>query len=715
MMEFAIERGTPPWRYHMWTAFAALVLPFLVGVGGAIIHPGCECVEYSSTFGQPFGQFTSPDFPKPYDPGIGCVLYTFTAPVASASGPAISWIVELTITNLNLPPTSTCGDGDHLALYLHLDRGEINEKTPSNGRLCSLPARRSGRYGGQAVRYYSAKSSLVLAFHTNKNAPTGNHPSSNHQHVDSASFSTPSVTSNSTNVPYGFKGTYRFIRKSKFRSGGQRIAGSVCDYQFISGGAASRQDQQQQQPTNKFYSPLYPSLYPARSRCLYHFYGSCLWSEDGVKVYDGGDIESPVIAHLCGVIHHAELWSSSSSLLVEFYSSNSSEHTFEGFEGRYSFLPAARGADEYDDIIEEEDEDEEDEENEDGFVINPPGVTSSTTWTTPTTSVGITATTRRRTPMTTPTTARTITFSRPINVTTPSIRRVQVASTKPTSTTPSRTTTTSTTSRSTVKQTTPAPRTSKLPLIIAVTTTATSEISDAQSNLGLDTNTTFISVGGNKEKIDDFCGSATPRELMSNSAVMSLHFHSTTVSRGSRGFKARYSFVSNFGITTGEQISSSPCAFRFNSTTSTNGTFWSPNFPGFYPRDTECHYFFHAQVGERVKIVFSYFDIEGMIPCGLTSASDFVEVSNFMTVDRKLPRYCGLQKDLKMESDGAFFRVTFKSNDRFDGTGFFASYQFTPVADAVTITRRRSSSPASSSPYPPGCILLFYLLAYLIS
>jgi hypothetical protein len=76
----------------------------------------------------------------------------------------------------------------------------------------------------------------------------------------------------------------------------------------------------------------------------------------------------------------------------------------------------------------------------------------------------------------------------------------------------------------------------------------------------------------------------------------------------------------------------------------------------------------------------------------------FFKVSNFMTVDRKLPRYCGLQKDLKMESDGAFFRVTFKSNDRFDGTGFYASYQFTPVADAVTITRRRSSSPASSSP-----------------
>lgn len=107
-----------------------------------------------------------------------------------------------------------------MALYLHLDQGEINQNTPSNGRVCSLPAKRSGRYGSNAVRYYSAKSSLVLAFHTSKNAPTvvtANHPSSeintlvgNH-FVDSSS----SITSNSTNAPYGFKGTYRFIRKSK--------------------------------------------------------------------------------------------------------------------------------------------------------------------------------------------------------------------------------------------------------------------------------------------------------------------------------------------------------------------------------------------------------------------------------------------------------------------------------------------------------------------
>ena len=63
-----------------------------------------------------------------------------------------------------------------------------------------------------------------------------------------------------------------------------------------------------------------------------------------------------------------------------------------------------------------------------------------------------------------------------------------------------------------------------------------------------------------------------------------------------------------------------------------------------------------------------------------------------------MPRYCGQLKDLTMESDGPFFRVTFKSNDRFDGTGFFALYQFTPVADAIMTTRHRASTAARQSP-----------------
>lgn len=143
---------------------------------------------------------------------------------------------------------------------------------------------------------------------------------------------------------------------------------------------------------------------------------SCLSSEDGIKVYDGSDIQSPVIAHLCGVAHHAELWSSSSTLLVEFYSSNTSQHTFEGFEARYNFLPAVEGADDEDDISEDDDDDDEEdvdglEEDEDSDQKEvhqeslTPGVTSSSTWSALTTAVPrtttswsttISTTTRRR-------------------------------------------------------------------------------------------------------------------------------------------------------------------------------------------------------------------------------------------------------------------------------------------------------------------------------
>lgn len=98
---------------------------------------------------------------------------------------------------------------------------------------------------------------------------------------------------------------------------------------------------------------------------------SCLTSEDGVRVYDGSDVQSPVIAHLCGAVQHVELWSSSQSFLVEFYSSlDPSAQTYEGFEARFSFLPALSAMNGDDDEEEEEEEDvpveevEEEEEEE---------------------------------------------------------------------------------------------------------------------------------------------------------------------------------------------------------------------------------------------------------------------------------------------------------------------------------------------------------------
>lgn len=67
--------------------------------------------------------------------------------------------------------------------------------------------------------------------------------------------------------------------------------------------------------------------------------------------------------------------------------------------------------------------------------------------------------------------------------------------------------------------------------------------------------------------------------------------------------------------------------------------------------------------------------------CEAVSASDYVEFSNYMTEDNRYGRYCGQMKEFHVESERNFFKVTFRSNDRLDGTGFKAIYQFLEVTD----------------------------------
>lgn len=208
---------------------------------------------------------------------------------------------------------------------------------------------------------------------------------------------------------------------------------------------------------------------------------------------------------------------------------------------------------------------------------------------------------------------------------------------------------------------------------------------DREECEGVDVLMAYVVTDGRMEKIDDFCGTTLPRQIMSNGPRLMMEFRGVYSSRYAKGFKATYSFIENFGITTGHQLTDLPCAFEYNSTTSLSGSFSSPNFPGLYPRDTECHYFFYGQNQQRVLLHFHYFDVEGVFPCEAMSASDYVEFSNFMmTRDRKYPRHCGLLKQFEIESDRKFFRVTFRSNDRLDGTGFNATYQFLEDVDPTS-------------------------------
>ncbi|GAB6022557.1 hypothetical protein CHUAL_006663 [Chamberlinius hualienensis] len=240
---------------------------------------------------------------------------------------------------------------------------------------------------------------------------------------------------------------------------------------------------------------------------------------------------------------------------------------------------------------------------------------------------------------------------------------------------------------------------------------------DTKECEGVDAVMAFIHINGVPERIDNFCGKQEPKQLMSNGPFMYLEFRSYPSSSMSRGFRAMFKFITDFGVTAGRLDAKSgnqffstakeheikvtviiiACGFVFNSSETINGTFLTPNFPGYYPRNTECHYFFHGKKKERLRIKFLSFDVEGIPPCTSTTASDYVEFSNFPSYDRKMARLCGSRAPLQVESERNYFRVTFKSNNRFDGIGFEATYEFVNFNAGNSIMKVIASSIATKN------------------
>ena len=144
-----------------------------------------------------------------------------------------------------------------------------------------------------------------------------------------------------------------------------------------------------------------------------------------------------------------------------------------------------------------------------------------------------------------------------------------------------------------------------------------------------------------------------------------------------------YCFEIDFGLNLkdgGELDPNGECKIYFRSSSFRSGYFSSPNYPGIYPRDTECHYYFLGNQNERIQITFHTFDVEGIDMCLKKTKSDYIELSNFQNRDRFYSRYCGSYKPGTVVSDSSFFHVTFFSNDIFDGKGFHASYYFINIS-----------------------------------
>ncbi|CAH1186141.1 unnamed protein product [Phyllotreta striolata] len=460
----------------------------------------------------------------------------------------------------------------------------------------------------------------------------------------------------------GFLGTFRFLQKKLFRTDGWKLPSTSCDYEFYSSDHSLLQ--------GKFYSPRFPSSYPTNIRCTYKFQArykervrilfeevalqkgdiSCLNRADIVRVFDGSASADPSIRILCNENSGAEILSSGPDLFIEFIAN--SDRPGRGFKGKYQFQRSDSTA-----------------------VARNPGELPPSTETEPN--------------------VRETRSSCDVAISSDSSRNGSITSPSYPSPYPAKTTCTYEFQGRGKERVQVAFHDFNL-----YVPNGNSKNCDDADSLGV-----YIHIDGRIEKIDSFCGAVTPKPVMSNGPRLKLEFQSFHTSRYSRGFKATYAFMENFGIRTGNQLSIYPCAFEFNSNESKEGHFSSPNYPGYYPRDTECHYFFNGNLSEKVRLHFDYFDVEGVLPCDAVSASDYVEFSNYVTKDKKFSRYCGQLKEFDVESDRQYFRVTFRSNDRLDGTGFNATYRFVMGKEG----RKKPANVLNSSNWDRGTCLWILL------
>ncbi|KAK3580407.1 hypothetical protein CHS0354_012430 [Potamilus streckersoni] len=504
--------------------------------------------------------------------------------------------------------------------------------------------------------YFSSSRSLILEYHT-------------------ASKSSGHFT--------GFRGTFKFFNQADFRNDGHKQLGTQCSYFFQSSNNGTK---------GKFFSPRYPQNYPKDSNCQYIFMGhakekvivrfqniqldnresSCRSNPDTVRVYDGNQRDGKILREICGIHNQVDVMSSGQYMYIEFKSDH--YHESQGFAATFEFTDDANL-----------------------YTPQPPpqknGETRSSSDNFTSCNMKIFSANAKNG------TIESHSYPHPYP---PSIRcqyelegqgqeRVQLSF-------------------------------KKMNLYYSG-----GDPDMPHGCINQDSISVFIYIDGKEILLGQYCGNKSPSQLMSNNQRMKVVFTSTSQSetRNVFGFQLEYNFRTDFGVQgSGIQDPRKGCLFHYNSTSSKVGFFTSPNFPGQYPPYTECNYQFHG-LGklkeERVFITFDDFYV-GESGCEKSTESDYVSFSNFLgSGDRQLPRLCGQMNPGQVirDSEGAFFRMTFKSNHIYDATGFKANYRFVPVNEILTPTmpnpepetsRGTSISPGTSHDHVTVVMGTVYLL-----
>ncbi|XP_065293590.1 cubilin-like isoform X1 [Dermacentor albipictus] len=174
-----------------------------------------------------------------------------------------------------------------------------------------------------------------------------------------------------------------------------------------------------------------------------------------------------------------------------------------------------------------------------------------------------------------------------------------------------------------------------------------------------------------------YCGRVFPRRRISMHRTLVIGFYTDYENDTADVFHGTYQFVDASRFLIGKPEPGSVCSFTIYGDQKREGDFFSPTYPGVYPKNLQCRYRFLGSRGQRVRLEFLDFDL---FYGGSHCPFDYVKIyDGNSSEDTLIGTYCGQQRNLVVYSSASNLYVKFTTLRRMadsQNRGFAGWFEF---------------------------------------